>query len=103
MISVLLFERDGRWRVVTLVTLLLLAALPLVPLCAASLGSPSAPVGAAFWRSLATSTQIALGGSAAALLLGLPLGAGMAVTEFRGKRLVLALMSLPLVVPSFLW
>jgi iron(III) transport system permease protein len=80
-----------------------MTALPLIPLCTAALGSPSNPVGSAFWRSVVTSAQVAVGGAFIAFLIGLPLGVGMAITDFPGKRLNLVLIALPLVVPSFLW
>jgi iron(III) transport system permease protein len=60
-------------------------------------------VGDAFWRSLATSASIALGGSIVGLGIGLPLGVGSALAAFPGRRSILVLCSLPLVVPSFLW
>jgi iron(III) transport system permease protein len=103
MSSVLFLEQPGRWRIVAIAALLLVAALPLLPLWEAAFVSPGAAVGEAFWRSLGTSGELALGASLIGFILGLPLGVGGALTAFPGKRFLFAALSLPLVVPSFLW
>ena len=103
MTSVLLLERPGRWRAATAAALFLLAALPLLPLVLAALRAPGAGVGAAFWRTFATSAAIALGASLVGLAFGLPLGVGSALSAFPCRRVALVGVGLPLVVPSFLW
>ena len=103
MSSVLFLEQEGSWRTVALASLLLLAAIPILPLWTVGLTSTSVAVGGAFWQSLETSARIALGSSIVGLAVGLPLGVGSALAKFPGRRLILVLCSLPLVVPSFLW
>ncbi len=54
---------------------------------------------AAIVRSLLVAISVLL----FAIAIGLPMGTATAIYAFRGRRLFLALLALPLMVPSFLW
>jgi iron(III) transport system permease protein len=59
--------------------------------------------GQAFRGALENSTLLALCVAAAALAIGLPLGVVTALYEFPGRSVFFTLVTLPLLVPSFLW
>jgi len=103
MTSVLLLEQAGRWRAVATTILLLLIALPILPLGSAAFGASAQDAGEVFWQSLATSVKIAICGGVIGFVVGLPLGVGTALAAFPGRHALLAAIGLPLVVPSFLW
>lgn len=102
--SCLWLERPAAWRSSALLTLLALALTPVTPLLwqAASSGE-FLILTDAFWSSLRHSLQIASGVAALALFMGLPLGLLAALYSFPGRRAFLVLMTVPLLVPSFLW
>jgi iron(III) transport system permease protein len=106
MISAVVLERAGKLRVAGITTLLLIALIPAAPLLVRALGAPVAltaglngSFGVALWNSAAVALTVAV----VALLVGLPLGVLAALYEFPGRSIFLALASLPLLVPSFLW
>ncbi|OWK41108.1 ABC transporter permease subunit [Fimbriiglobus ruber] len=98
-------EWPGRWRAGGLVALLGLPLLPAVPLIWSSLfaAAPFSYGGAAFERALANSVSVALLVALGAFAVGLPIGVLNALYDYRGRRLLLTLSMLPLLVPSFLW
>ncbi len=106
MMDCTLLERPGRWRTASTVLILCLAVLPTVPLLWQSLlsvtaGAPFA--GRAFLSALGGSLVVGAAVAAIAFVVGLPAGVLAALYEFPGRRLLLALSTLPLVTPSFLW
>lgn len=99
-------ERPGRWRAAWTVAILCFAVLPALPLLGQSLLSLTAGApftGPAFLRGLGSSLAVGGAVAAIALVVGLPAGVLAALFEFPGRRLFLALSTLPLITPSFLW
>jgi iron(III) transport system permease protein len=104
MISCLWLERPGKVRWLAALGLLMLAALPAVPLCWQAIADlKSLSPGWTFSRSLLNSATVAVLVAGLAFLGGLPAGALAALYDFPGRRLFLTLVALPLLVPSFLW
>src|SRR5262249_14572611 len=60
-------------------------------------------VGTAFGDALWNSAVAALVVAVVAFIVGVPMGMLVALYEFPGRRLFLACITLPLLVPSFLW
>jgi len=93
------------------VLLLLVAALPTMPLLgtiatSTTTGAQALSTGAlsaGFGAVLVSGMVVALAVTTVSLLLGLPLGVLVALYECPGRRLLLALAMLPLLVPSLLW
>ncbi len=106
MISCVLLERPGKWRTVGVSTLLLFAMLPAIPLLYHLLSSPSSVASVmtgVFASALEHSLLLGGGVAAVSFLVGLPLGVLAALYEFPARKILLALATLPLLVPSFLW
>lgn len=106
MISSLMLERPGRWRPVGLSLLLLVAALPALPLLSRlllSMSSVAAVATGPFVRSLQNSFLLAFAVAAISLFVGLPLGVLVALFRFPARLMLLSVSSLLLLVPSFLW
>ena len=106
MISCLVLERPGTWRTIGVTALLSIAVLPAAPLVwSALVSSAAAPVfvGNAFQNAIENSILLALCVAAVSLAIGLPLGVLTALYEFPGRSVFFALVTLPLLVPSFLW
>jgi iron(III) transport system permease protein len=105
MTSCMVLEAPGRWRAGSLVLLLALPALPAVSLLWFSLTTSThfSCGGAVFERALVNSAVVALLVALGSFGLGLPVGVLNALYEYRGRRLLLVLSLLPLLVPSFLW
>src|SRR5262245_30609498 len=106
MISCLVLERPGIWRVIGVTTLFLSAILPAAPLlhhALVSSVSASVFVGNAFQHALENSLLLALCVAAVSFIVGLPLGVLTALYEFPGRSVFFALVTLPLLIPSFLW
>lgn len=104
MTSCLVLERPGAWRPVAAAALFAAAVLPAVPLvlqAAAAEGEfgVGRGFGSALWNSLTVALPVVVG----SWILGLVGGVLAALYEFPGRRALLALASLPLLVPSFLW
>jgi iron(III) transport system permease protein len=97
MISCLWLERPGKARCLGALGLLTLAVLPVVPLCWQAIAN------SAFGRSLLNSLIVAALVASLAFLCGLSAGVLAALYDFPGRRLFLAMVALPLLVPSFLW
>jgi iron(III) transport system permease protein len=104
MISCLWLVRPGVWRSAAVAALLVLAALPALPLLGQAMtSSDGTAVGGAFGRALSNSGVVALLVAVAAWFLGLPGGVLVALYEFPARKVLLAFAALPLLVPSFLW
>jgi iron(III) transport system permease protein len=105
MISCLILERPGVWRTVGVATLLLSVVLPAVPLLWTVFVPPASTsvfAESAFGSALGNSIVLALGVAAVSLGIGLPLGVLTVLYEFPGRGVFLALVTLPLLIPSFL-
>jgi iron(III) transport system permease protein len=96
-------EKPGGWRRVSLAIIIVVSFGPALPSLwiAVSEGSwlLGAGFGTAIWRSFVVAIAVAL----SALLVGIPAGLLSAFYDFPGRRLLLALLAIPLLVPSFLW
>ncbi len=104
MISPLLLEKPGQWRLWGVVVLFVAFLLPTIPLLWQSASSlESFTLGPAFWWGLQNSLLVALTVSLICLAVGLPLGVLVGLYAVPARRGLLALAALPLVVPSFLW
>lgn len=103
MASALVLERPGKWRVLGTTTLLLIVALPGVPLLWTGIGDGTTVVGAAFPVALLNSFIVAVLTSTGGFLLGLPAGVCIGLYRIPGRTVFIALLALPLLVPSFLW
>ena len=103
MISPLRLEQPGRWRVAGMMAIFALAVLPAVPLSWAAVGAGEFGLGRAYGAAVLNSLLVALLVSASAVAFGLPAGVLAALSDFRGRSVLLALVTLPALVPSFLW
>ena len=104
MISPLLLERPGQWRLWSMIAVFVFLSVPALPLLWFSVSSLEFfTLGPAFWAGLRNSLFIALAVFLVSLMGGLPLGvlAGLYLVPLR--KGLLALTALPLVVPTFLW
>lgn len=104
MISCAVLKGPGKWRIIGITVGLLLAFAPAAPLLFAA-GNPNgggildANFAAALRRSFAVAAAVAL----VAVGIGLPTGVVSGLYDFPLRSLLLALLALPLLVPSFLW
>ncbi|HZR76181.1 hypothetical protein [Bradyrhizobium sp.] len=103
MISCEILEKPGWWRTVSLVAILFLSLAPTFLLLWAAVGEGSLPFtsgfAAAMWHSVVVAAAVTL----MSLVAGLPAGLLSALYEFPGRQILLALMAIPLLAPSFLW
>jgi len=105
MVSCAVLERPGTWRVIGITVGLLLAFAPAVPLLfAAGVQNGGGSMlggnfGAALGRSFAVAAAVAL----LTVGIGLPTGVLAGLSDFPLRSFLLALLALPLLVPSFLW
>ncbi|MBI1852255.1 MAG: hypothetical protein HYR85_18085, partial [Planctomycetes bacterium] len=98
-------ERPGRLRAIGTLIPILLVALPSTTLMWSVLQSSASKEGlvsVSYQAALLRSGALALLITVASVLVGLPCGVFSAVYEFRGRRALLALAGLPLLLPSFL-
>src|SRR5215468_6238093 len=103
MISCDVLEKSGWWREISLATIILLSIGPALPLIWVAISEASSPLtgafGLAIWRSLVVATAVTV----ISLIAGLPVGLLSGLYRFPGRRILLALMAIPLLAPSFLW
>lgn len=106
MISCLQLERPGKWRVIGLGGGLLLALTPALVLMFAAESSSSgnirAIIGGAFGTAVLRSLAAAFAAALLAVAIGLPVGVVAGLYDFPARRLLLGLLALPLLVPSFI-
>src|SRR5437870_692066 len=106
MISSGVLEEPGRWRSLTLALVVLISVAPAVPLLATILDDQSDAlhglVDPGFALAVVRSLMVAAAVMLASLLLGVPSGLLAAFYEFPGRRGLLGLLAIPLLVPSFL-
>jgi ABC-type Fe3+ transport system permease subunit len=103
MITALPLEQPGRWRATGIALIVLVITLPAIPLLGHVSITAAVAMTGVFWSALANSVLIAIAAGAVALIIGLPAGVLAACYEFRGRSLLLAAASLPLLAPSLLW
>ena len=105
MISPAVLEQPGRWRVFGLAVGFAAVLSPAFPLLWEFVApSESAfDLGSDFGRAVGRSMIIAAGTAACALALGFPSGLLAGLYRFPARRLLLAGLALPLIIPSFLW
>jgi iron(III) transport system permease protein len=106
MLSCDILEKPGPWRVIGLAAGLLLALAPALVLVFAAEGSVSNSLGTlmagGFGTALLRSLAVALAAALASVAVGLPAGIVAGLYDFPARRLLLALLALPLLVPSFI-
>jgi iron(III) transport system permease protein len=105
MISPLIVESPGRWRYVATFCLLGLCAVPAAPLLWESVtgvGDVAAVLTPAFRRGLLNSLLVAVIVFFVSVGVGLPLGALISLYRVRASCLLLSVLALPLLLPSFL-
>ena len=103
--SALVLERAGAWRwpvIVAIVLLPIAAALPLLKEAFATAGPALNAINGAFGTALENSLETALVAALVALVIGLPTGLMLTLYEFAGRRVVMVVVSLPLLLPPFL-
>ena len=103
MITALPLEQPGRWRATGIALIVLVITLTAIPLLGHVSITAAVAMTGVFWSALANSVLIAIAAGAVALIIGLPAGVLAACYEFRGRSLLLAAASLPLLAPSLLW
>lgn len=104
MTSPMTIEMPGAWRPATAAAVLVLGLLPAGPLLIEGFRGGAWPgVGAGFSAALSNSAWVAAGTGVLSFLVGLPLGVVAGLYTFPGRTPLVALLLLPLVVPSFLW
>jgi len=104
MTSCLVLEDRGIWRGLGISSIIFLAIAPslLLLLLLFSDGSIS-DVGWEFLTPLSRSISVGFITAICSVVIGLPAGFIAALYEFPGRRVLLGLLAIPLIVPSFLW
>src|SRR5262245_27116283 len=94
----------GTWRWWGTAAIFCLVLAPALPLFwqAFATGDAWSP-GRGFPSALLSSFQVAVAVGVLSLAIGLPLGVAAALYDFPGRGLLLALVTIPILVPSFLW
>ena len=106
MISCVVLERPGKWRAIGVTLLLTAVWLPACPLlwrASVSLDVLAESLAGPFLSALKNSLYLGFNVAAISLIVGLPFGVLVALYEFPGRTVLVALSALPLLVPSFLW
>ena len=106
MVSCATLEQAGRWRWVGVMTIFACALVPAVPLlwvAAEGGGGGGAWLGEGFPGGLRRSLQVAVWVAGLSLVAGLPCGVLAGLYRFPFRRVLLALLVLPLLAPPFLW
>jgi iron(III) transport system permease protein len=105
MITSDVLEKPHAWRIMIVLAILAAAFAPALPLLLEALGGgPSqSALDASFWTASFRSLAVAIAVAGGALVFGIPAGVLAGLYEFPGRRLLLALLGLPLIMPSFLW
>ena len=105
MISCDVLEKSHLWRKVTVAAILAVAFAPALPLMweVFNDGSSQGVLDSGFWSASFRSLLVAITVIGASMLLGVPTGVLAGLYEFPGRRPLLALIAIPLIVPSFLW
>ena len=102
MISPAVLEQPGHWRTIGLVSGLLLVISPAMPLLLEVIDWSGAgfDLGSGFSSSVVRSGIVAIGASVYGLVLGFPCGLLAGLYRFPARRLLLALLAVPLLRDS---
>jgi iron(III) transport system permease protein len=105
MISCGVLEKPHALRIAIVVAILAAAFSPALPLLWEALGAGTSQLAldASFWAASFRSLAVAITVASGALVLGIPTGVLAGLYEFPARRLLLALLAIPLIIPSFLW
>ncbi len=103
MISPAVLEQPGRWRALGLAVGFAAVLAPAVPLLYEFGAGSAAGLGDDFGRAVGRSLTVAAGAAACALALGFGSGLLAGLYRFPARRVLLAGLAIPLVIPSFLW
>ena len=107
MISCEILEQPGAWRGVVLAAIILTCFGPTLPLFVAAYSDGVSTFddifASGFGTALLHSLTVAAAVTLVSLAIGTPAGLLAAFYEFPGRRVLLALVGIPLVIPSFLW
>lgn len=106
MISCIALERPGKWRAIGIAVLFMAISLPTLPLLwgtSVSVAVLTDSVTGSFVGALKNSLFVGFNVAVISLAVGLPLGVLTALYEYPGRKVLIALAALPLLVPSFLW
>jgi len=103
-LSCLILERPGRWRIVGLVIVALVLVAPGVPLLSGALGAAGREdlALAGYLGDLGVSALVGLAAAVLGFAVGWPSGVIAGLFRFPGRALLLAILALPLLLPSFL-
>jgi iron(III) transport system permease protein len=104
MISCLWLEQPGKWRTIAVALILGLALLPALPLTVQALPAwKQFGIDRPFASALGSSAVVAVLVFVFSWLFGLPLGVCTSLYDWPGRKFLLPLAALPLLLPSFLW
>jgi ABC-type Fe3+ transport system permease subunit len=103
MISSGVIEKPGKWRGLLIMVICVIVFIPALPLLWTFI-TETAPTGQAIGiiKPLLQSFSVAIPAVLFSILLGIPAGIAAALYHFPGKRVLLALLTIPIIVPSFL-
>jgi iron(III) transport system permease protein len=102
--KVAFLEQPSRWRALVTLGILFLIASPMLDILRRSFDAGSDRVlASSFALALQNSVVVSIAVAVLAALIGLPLGVLIGRYRFPFRRIGLALVALPLLVPSFLW
>jgi iron(III) transport system permease protein len=99
-----LIESASRWRILAALAILALVVFPTVTMLANSIGSgTNDPILSSFVTALQNGLWVAIAVVLLSFLVGLPLGVFLARYQFPFRSAGLAVIALPLLMPTFLW
>ncbi len=104
--SCLILEDESKWRPVIILFLIGTVLLPIMPLVVSLVSGFNDFIlnfNMDFLFPLGKSLLVAASVCAGSIFIGLPVGFILGVYSFKGRRIFLGLLALPLIVPSFLW
>lgn len=106
MISSEVIEKPGWWRGLLLTSICVPAFFPALPLVWALFNETAIAaqglIGDGFLKAILHSLGIAVSVALSAVLCGIPAGVLAALYDFPGRRVLLAFLAIPIVIPSFI-
>lgn len=105
MVSCEWIERPARWRIWVIAIILTLSVAPALPLLSTLFFESSTEnlLSAGFVEAVLNSLTVAFAVFISSITLGAPAGVLSAYYDFPFRRPLIALVALPLIIPSFLW
>jgi|JI10StandDraft_1071094.scaffolds.fasta_scaffold01348_11 iron(III) transport system permease protein len=101
-----ILEQPGKWRIIGITTGFLIVATPALVLMFVTTGAVPGRIGSliggAFGWAILRSLAVASLAAVFSLAVGLPAGIVAALYDFSARRLLLGLLALPLLLPSFI-